>query len=32
MGRLQDLVIVTSFAIGVAIVMPVVFLGIIKNK
>jgi len=32
MGRLQDLVIVASFAIGVAMVVPIVFLGIIKNK
>ncbi len=32
MGRLQDLAIVASFAIGVAIVMPIVFIGIIKNK
>lgn len=32
MGRLQDIAILASFAIGTAIVLPGVFISILKNK
>ena len=32
MGRLQDIAMLTSLAIGTAIVLPAVFLSILKNK